>query len=224
MKVAVLGYPNVGKSSLVNRLSGRARGGRARAPGGRRATATRSSASGTAARFKLIDTGGVDFRDEDPLAGSIRDQARAGLADAQVAVLVVDARAGVRAGRRGARGPAAPLAAAGDRGGEQVRRRRRHAARGRVPPPRPGRADAGLRRPGPRLRATCSTGSSSCCLPREQEPDGGHAPPRGDRAPERRQVLARQPLPRRGARDRLRARRHHARRDRPAAERRRAAA
>ena len=49
-------------------------------------------------RFKLIDTGGVDFQDEDPLAGSIRDQARAGLADAQVAVLVVDARAGVRPG------------------------------------------------------------------------------------------------------------------------------
>ncbi len=40
----------------------------------------------------------MDFLDEDPLAGSIREQARAGLAEAQVAVLVVDARAGVRAG------------------------------------------------------------------------------------------------------------------------------
>jgi len=49
-------------------------------------------------RFTLIDTGGVDFADEDPLAGSIREQARAGIADAEVAVLVVDARAGVRAG------------------------------------------------------------------------------------------------------------------------------
>ena len=49
-------------------------------------------------QFKLIDTGGVDFQDRDPLAGSIREQARAGLADAQVAVLVVDARAGVRPG------------------------------------------------------------------------------------------------------------------------------
>ncbi len=49
-------------------------------------------------QFKLIDTGGVDFKDDDALAGSIRDQARAGLADAQVAVLVVDARAGVRPG------------------------------------------------------------------------------------------------------------------------------
>ncbi|HXQ01133.1 MAG TPA: ribosome biogenesis GTPase Der, partial [Solirubrobacteraceae bacterium] len=48
--------------------------------------------------FTLIDTGGVDFQDEDPLSGSIRDQARAGLADAQVAVLVVDAKAGTRPG------------------------------------------------------------------------------------------------------------------------------
>src|SRR5271165_5870978 len=40
----------------------------------------------------------MDFEDDDPLAGSIREQARAGLADAQVAVLVVDARAGVRPG------------------------------------------------------------------------------------------------------------------------------
>jgi GTP-binding protein len=49
-------------------------------------------------RFTLIDTGGVDFADQDPLAGSIREQAQAGIADAEVAVLVVDARAGVRAG------------------------------------------------------------------------------------------------------------------------------
>jgi GTPase len=48
--------------------------------------------------FTLIDTGGVDFKDEDPLSGSIREQAQAGLADAEVAVLVVDARAGVRPG------------------------------------------------------------------------------------------------------------------------------
>jgi GTP-binding protein len=48
--------------------------------------------------FTLIDTGGVDLEDEDPLAVSIQDQARAALADAQVALLVVDARAGMRPG------------------------------------------------------------------------------------------------------------------------------
>src|ERR687890_656543 len=49
-------------------------------------------------RFALIDTGGMDFLDPDPIAGSIREQAQAALADAQVAVLVVDARAGLRPG------------------------------------------------------------------------------------------------------------------------------
>src|SRR3712207_6031565 len=46
----------------------------------------------------LIDTGGVDFSDEDPLAGSIREQAQAALNDADVAVLVVDAKTGLRPG------------------------------------------------------------------------------------------------------------------------------
>ncbi len=97
MKVAILGYPNVGKSSLVNRLSGTRD-----AVVHERAGVTRDrneiECEWSGRTFVLVDTGGVDFQDEDPLAGSIRDQARAGLADAQVAVLVVDARAGVRPG------------------------------------------------------------------------------------------------------------------------------
>jgi GTPase len=48
--------------------------------------------------FTLIDTGGLDVADRDELAQSVRDQARAALADAAVVVLVVDARAGVRPG------------------------------------------------------------------------------------------------------------------------------
>ena len=48
--------------------------------------------------FTLIDTGGVDLDDDDALAVSIQDQARAALADAQVALFVVDARAGMRPG------------------------------------------------------------------------------------------------------------------------------
>jgi GTP-binding protein len=46
----------------------------------------------------LIDTGGVDLVDDADLAGLIFDQARVALADAAVAVLVVDARAGLRPG------------------------------------------------------------------------------------------------------------------------------
>jgi GTP-binding protein len=97
MKVAVVGYPNVGKSSLINRLTGTREAVVHERPGVTR-DRRELDCEWNGRQFKLIDTGGVDFEDEDPLAGSIRDQARAGLADAQVAVLVVDARAGVRPG------------------------------------------------------------------------------------------------------------------------------
>ena len=97
MKVAVVGYPNVGKSSLINRLTGTREAVVHERPGITR-DRKELDCECNGRRFTLIDTGGVDFEDEDPLAGSIRDQARAGIADAQVAVLVVDARAGVRPG------------------------------------------------------------------------------------------------------------------------------
>jgi len=97
MKVAIVGYPNVGKSSLINRLTGTREAVVHERPGITR-DRKELDCEWNGRTFTLIDTGGVDFEDEDPLAGSIRDQARAGLADAQVAVLVVDARAGVRPG------------------------------------------------------------------------------------------------------------------------------
>ncbi len=96
-KVAIIGYPNVGKSSLVNRLSGTRTAVVHERPGVTR-DRNEVQCEWNGRTFTLIDTGGVDFRDEDPLAGSIREQARAGLAEAQVAVLVVDGRAGVRPG------------------------------------------------------------------------------------------------------------------------------
>jgi GTPase len=97
VKVAVVGYPNVGKSSLINRLTGTREAVVHERPGVTR-DRKELDCEWNGRRFTLIDTGGVDFEDEDPLAGSIREQARAGIADAQVAVLVVDARAGVRPG------------------------------------------------------------------------------------------------------------------------------
>jgi GTP-binding protein len=97
LKVAIVGYPNVGKSSLINRLTGTREAVVHERPGITR-DRKELDCEWNGRQFKLIDTGGVDFEDEDPLAGSIRDQAKAGLADAVVAVLVVDARAGVRPG------------------------------------------------------------------------------------------------------------------------------
>jgi GTP-binding protein len=97
VKVAVLGYPNVGKSSLVNRLSG-SRDAIVHARPGVTRDRNELDCDWNGRTFTLIDTGGIDLTDEDPLAGSIREQAVAGLADAEVALLVVDARAGLRPG------------------------------------------------------------------------------------------------------------------------------
>jgi GTPase len=97
VKVAVVGYPNVGKSSLVNRLTQSREAVVHERPG---ITRDRKElpTDWNGRHFTLIDTGGVDLGDEDPLAVSIQDQAREALADAQVALFVVDARAGVRPG------------------------------------------------------------------------------------------------------------------------------
>jgi GTPase len=97
MKVAIVGYPNVGKSSLVNRLTGSRQAVVHERPG---ITRDRNEipCEWNGRRFTLIDTGGMDFLDPDPISGSIREQAQAALADAQAAVLVVDARAGLRPG------------------------------------------------------------------------------------------------------------------------------
>jgi GTPase len=97
VKVAVVGYPNVGKSSLVNRLSG-TRTAVVHERSGITRDRNEIACEWNGRRFTLIDTGGMDMLDEDPMAGSIREQAQAALADAAVAVLVVDAKSGLRPG------------------------------------------------------------------------------------------------------------------------------
>ncbi len=97
MKVAIVGYPNVGKSSLVNRLSeSREAVVHERAGITRDRKEVRAEWNGR--RLTLIDTGGVDLDQRDDLARQVQQQAREALADADVAVLVVDARAGLRPG------------------------------------------------------------------------------------------------------------------------------
>jgi GTPase len=96
-KVAILGYPNVGKSTLVNRLSESRKAVVHERPGVTR-DRNEIAVDWNGRRFTLIDTGGMDFLDEDPMAGSIREQAQAAMADADVGVLVVDGQAGARPG------------------------------------------------------------------------------------------------------------------------------
>jgi GTP-binding protein len=97
MKVAIVGYPNVGKSSLVNRLAGRRDAVVHERPG---VTRDRKEVwcEWNGRRFSLLDTGGIDLLDSEPLARAIRAQAEAGVEEADLVVLVVDARAGVRPG------------------------------------------------------------------------------------------------------------------------------
>jgi GTP-binding protein len=97
VKVAVVGYPNVGKSSLVNRLSQSREAVVHERPGVTR-DRKEMPTEWNGRNFLLVDTGGVDLEDVDPLAVSIQDQVRAALADSDVVLFVVDARAGLRPG------------------------------------------------------------------------------------------------------------------------------
>jgi GTP-binding protein len=99
MKVAIVGYPNVGKSSLVNRLTQSREAVVHETPGvtrDRKELATEWNGMS----LTLIDTGGVDLEDSAELAALVHEQVRAALADADAAVLVVDARTGLRPGDR----------------------------------------------------------------------------------------------------------------------------
>jgi GTPase len=96
-RVAVVGYPNVGKSTLVNRLSG-TREAVVHEQAGVTRDRKEVEADWNGRSFLLVDTGGVDMTDSDELAREVQRQARAALADADVVVLTVDARTGVRPG------------------------------------------------------------------------------------------------------------------------------
>jgi GTPase len=96
-KVAVVGYPNVGKSTLVNRLTG-TREAVVHEQAGVTRDRKEIDTDWNGVAFTLVDTGGVDLVDEDVMADAVQRQARAALAEADLAVLVVDARAGLRPG------------------------------------------------------------------------------------------------------------------------------
>jgi GTP-binding protein len=95
--VAVVGYPNVGKSTLVNRLSG-TREAVVHEQAGVTRDRKEVDAWWNGLAFTLVDTGGVDMAGEHEMSEEIRRQALAALEDAALAVLVVDARAGLRPG------------------------------------------------------------------------------------------------------------------------------
>jgi len=90
---AVVGVPNAGKSTLINRLTGSRVTVVHETPGVTRDRKTVET-EWNGRPLRLIDTGGFDLGDRSTLAGSIRTQVRAALAEADGVVFVVDGRAG----------------------------------------------------------------------------------------------------------------------------------
>ncbi len=95
--VAVVGFPNVGKSTLVNRLSATREAVVFETPG---VTRDRKEVvcEWAGKRFVLVDTGGVDVADPSPITREVAEQARRAVEEADLVVFVTDARAGVTPG------------------------------------------------------------------------------------------------------------------------------
>jgi GTP-binding protein len=95
--VAVVGFPNVGKSTLINRLVGGSELVTAAEPGVTR-DRKRLECDWNGVAFELIDTGGIDLEDEAELARDVQTQARLAIVEADAVLMVVDGRAGLRVG------------------------------------------------------------------------------------------------------------------------------
>jgi GTPase len=95
--VAVVGFPNVGKSTLVNRLSATREAVVFETPG---VTRDRKEVvcEWAGKRFVLVDTGGVDVADSSPLTRDVAEQARRAVEEADLILFVTDARAGITPG------------------------------------------------------------------------------------------------------------------------------
>ncbi len=97
--VVIAGRPNVGKSTLFNRLAGRRMALVADTPG---VTRDRKEAEALlrGRRVRLVDTGGLEEAAPETLAGRLRAGAAAATEVADVVLFVVDARAGVTSADR----------------------------------------------------------------------------------------------------------------------------
>jgi GTP-binding protein len=92
--VALVGRPNTGKSTLFNRLTRTRRALVAPVPGVTRDRNV-AVADQDGRRLLLVDTGGFEADEQEPLAAAVRAQALLAAEQADVVVLVVDGRAGL---------------------------------------------------------------------------------------------------------------------------------
>jgi GTPase len=93
-KVALVGRPNVGKSTLFNRICGRRKAITDGRPGSTR-DRNYAQVSWQGVAFELVDTGGLLLDTDDPLLGPAADQAKRAIEESSRVVLVVDGRAGL---------------------------------------------------------------------------------------------------------------------------------
>jgi GTP-binding protein len=98
-KVVIVGRPNVGKSTLFNRLAGKRRALTHDLPGMTRDRLTDVVELDDGRRYELTDTGGLEYGDSpmSAFAGEIRDQAQRALREADFILFVVDGAAGLLA-------------------------------------------------------------------------------------------------------------------------------
>ena len=99
LTIAIIGRPNVGKSTLFNRLVGRQLALVHETPG---VTRDRRSAEAQLSdlRFTVIDTAGLEEMPPESLEGRMRSQTERALGDAQLVFFVIDGRVGVTPGDR----------------------------------------------------------------------------------------------------------------------------
>jgi len=95
--VAIVGFPNVGKSTLVNRLT-ESRAAVVHETSGVTRDRKEIVAEWIGKRFLIVDTGGVDVADPSPITRSVGEQAREAVDDADLVLFVVDARTGITPG------------------------------------------------------------------------------------------------------------------------------
>jgi GTP-binding protein len=93
-RIALVGRPNVGKSTLFNRICGRRKAITDGRPGSTR-DRNYAQVSWQGAGFELIDTGGLLLGTRDPLLGPAVEQVQRAIEEADVVVFVVDGRAGL---------------------------------------------------------------------------------------------------------------------------------
>jgi GTPase len=94
---AIVGFPNVGKSTLVNRLTA-TRDAVVHETSGVTRDRKELLCEWRGKRFLLVDTGGVDLADSSPITRQVAEQARTAIEEADLVLFVVDAKAGVTPG------------------------------------------------------------------------------------------------------------------------------